>query len=194
MRYPRVPFVGMEPAVKPAAARTQTGHVGVLATAATAQGERLARLIDHFGRGVTVHVYVPEGLVELVEAGNGESDESAALLAPALHRWMEAGVDTVVLGCTHYPFARITIERLLGDRAEVIDPGPAVARQAARVLADHAPHAATRVVPSHAKTVFLSSGDPHALRIAIRRLAGVRLTEDATFDTLHNDATHLRSA
>jgi len=193
-RYPEVPFIGMEPAVKPAAAQTQTGHVGVLATVATAQGERLARLIDRFGRGVTVHVHVPEGLVELVEAGAGESDASAALLAPVLHQWMEAGVDTVVLGCTHYPFARKTIERLLGNRAEVIDPGPAVARQTARVLAHRAQRVAMHVVTSQARTVFLTSGDPHALRSAIRRLAGGRMAEDATFDTFHSDATHLRSA
>ena len=185
-RFPTTPFVGMEPAVKPAAERTRTGRVGVLATAATARGERLARLIDRFGRDVTVHVHVPTGLVELIEAGAGESDQSAALLAPTFHAWHGAGVDTVVLGCTHYPFARGTVERLLGPDVAVIDPAPAVARQSARLLGEPPPEA-----PEPSLT-FLTSGDPHTLRTAVRRLAGERVADNASFGQL--DAANLRSA
>jgi glutamate racemase len=198
-RFPRVPFVGMEPAVKPAAERTQTGHVGVLATATTARGERLARLIDRFGRGVKVHVHVPEGLVELVEAGAGESDATAALLAPVLHTWAASGVDAIVLGCTHYPFARRTIERLVGPGTQIIDPAPAVARQAERVLRDTAandgdrsPAPASLATHGEGSTAFLTSGDPDALQLAVRRLASERLAERATFGNL--DAAHLRTA
>ena len=187
-RFPDTPFVGMEPAVKPAAQRTRTGHVGVLATATTARGERLANLIDRFGRDLHIHVHVPTGLVELIEAGAGESDQTAALLAPVLHRWRNAGVDTVVLGCTHYPFARRTIELLLGPDVDVIDPAPAVARQAARVLGELP---ATQAPPARSVS-FLTTGDPEVLRAAVRRLAGDPLADDASFETL--DASHLRPA
>jgi glutamate racemase len=183
-RFPDTPFVGMEPAVKPAAERTRTGHVGVLATAATARGERLARLIDRFGRGVTVHVHVPTGLVELIEAGAGQSDQATALLAPTFRRWRTAGVDTVVLGCTHYPFARATVESLLGPDVEVIDPAPAVARQAMRVLGELPANGA----PRERTLTFLTTGDPAALETAVRRMAGAHIADVASF----RDAAHLR--
>jgi glutamate racemase len=182
-RLPEVPFVGMEPAVKPAAERTRSGNVGVLATAATAQGERLANLIDRFGRGVTVHVEVPEGLVELVEAGLGESDQSAALLAPILARWHSAGVDSIVLGCTHYPFAVRTIERLVGDDVAVINPAPAVARQAVRVLTDRGLLRAEEA-GRDGRVTFLTTGEPGELRTAVRRLAGDELAGTASFGLL----------
>jgi glutamate racemase len=191
-RFPATPFVGMEPAVKPAAERTRTGHVGVLATAATAHGERLANLIDRFGRGVTVHVHVPEGLVELIEADAGESDQATALLAPVVHSWRSAGVDTVVLGCTHYPFARRTIERLLGPGVSIVDPAPAVARQAARVLDQITNDRPPNLMQGAGQISFLTTGDPAALRAAVRRVAGAQLADNASFGQL--DAAYLRSA
>jgi len=190
-RYPGTPFVGMEPAVKPAAAQTRSGHVGVLATTTTARSERLAKLIDRYGRGVKVHVHVPEGLVELIEAGVIESDQTAALLAPVLRRWCMAGVDTVVLGCTHYPFARRTIERLLGPEVEVIDPAPAVARQAARVLGRTGEGGPGEVASGTGQITFLTTGDPVAFRTAVCRLAGEYVADSASFGKL--DAAHLRS-
>jgi glutamate racemase len=196
-RFPAVPFVGMEPAVKPAAERTRSGQVGVLATAATAQGERLANLIDRFGRGVTVHVEVPEGLVELVEAGAGESDQSEALLAPILRRWHQMGVDTVVLGCTHYPFAVRMIEHLAGPEVTVIDPAPAVARQALRMLTERGWIVGLRDEPGLScrgstetagiregplgSLTFLTTGEPGELRTAVHRLAGETLLAGASF-------------
>jgi glutamate racemase len=167
--WPDVPFVGMEPAVKPAANRSRTRAVGVLATATTAAGEALAALIARFGagQGVDVHVAVPHGLVELVERGEGDSAAAAALLAPLIAAWRAAGVDVIVLGCTHFPFARGSIERLAGPGVTVVDPGPAVARQAARVLAG-----AGTLAPAGATggTAYLTSGDPAAFALALRRL------------------------
>ena len=155
-RHRDLPIVGMEPAVKPAAAQTDTGAIGVLATATTAASERLARLVDRFGRGVDVHVAVPEGLVELVEAGRGDSPDADALLRPILEPWRAARVDAVVLGCTHYPFARASIERVAGPDVAVVDPAPAVARQAVRVLPSSA--------RGPGRTCFLTTGDPAELR------------------------------
>ncbi|MGH2368706.1 MAG: glutamate racemase [Chloroflexota bacterium] len=194
-RFPDLPLVGMEPAVKPAAAQTRGGALGVLATAATAAGESLARLIDRFGRGVAVHVAVPEGLVELVERGQGDSPAAEALLWPILSRWQDLGVDVVVLGCTHYPFARAAIERLAGPHVAVVDPGPAVARQAARVLRDAGSAGSALAFPLSASErgiggevsgtmTFLTSGEPEALRKAVERLMTPAWAVGACFGTL----------
>jgi len=180
-RFPDVPFVGMEPAVKPAAARTATGSIGVLATATTAKGEALARLMDRFGRGVAVHVAVPEGLVELVEEGIGESPEAEALLRPILADFAAQRVDVVVLGCTHYPFARQAIERLAGPDVTVIDPAPAVARQVVRVLRDRDLDAGGSTA---GRLEFVTSGKPEALRAAVERLMPAGWAEGATFGSL----------
>jgi glutamate racemase len=178
-RFPEVPFVGMEPAVKPAAAQTQTGAIGVLATATTAKGETLAQLVDRFGRGVAVHVAVPEGLVELVEEGRGDSPEADALLRPIMDEFAAQRVDVIVLGCTHYPFARAAIERLAGPGVTVIDPAPAVARQAVRVLAEvSSGYRPTDVV---GRLAFLTSGEPAELRRAVERLMPPGWADGATY-------------
>lgn len=134
-QYPAVPFVGMEPAVKPAAQRTRSRHVGVMATAATFQGELFASLVDRFGADVTVHTQVCPDLVPLVEAGELTTDRARAVVTDYLTPLIDAGVDELVLGCTHYPFLRPLIEAVAGPNVEIIDPAPAVARQVGRVLA-----------------------------------------------------------
>jgi glutamate racemase len=180
-RFPDRPFVGMEPAVKPAAALTERGAIGVLATAITARGEALARLVDRYGRGVAVHVAVPDGLVELVEAGEVDGPTVEAIVGPILARWRDAGVDAVVLGCTHYPFALGAIERAAGPSVRIVDPGPAVARQAARVLA-----ASGRLGSGGARgrTRLLTSGDPAELRAVVARLLPAPWTREAKFASL----------
>jgi glutamate racemase len=180
-RWPALPIVGMEPAVKPAAERTDTGAIGVLATATTASGEALARLVDRFGRGVVVHVAVPEGLVELVERGRGDSPDAEALLRPILAGWRATRVDTVVLGCTHYPFARAALERVAGPEVAVIDPAPAVARQAVRVLTE--PGLLSDRDRS-GRTTFLTTGEPGQFRRVSTGLVPEGWTHDAEFTYL----------
>ena len=136
-QYPGVPFVGMEPAVKPAAQRTRSRHVGVMATQATFQGELFASLISRFGAGVTVHTQVCPELVPLVEAGELTTDRAREAVAGYVTPLIDAGVDQLVLGCTHYPFLRTLIEEAAGPGVEIIDPAPAVARQVGRVLTQH---------------------------------------------------------
>ncbi len=136
-RYPDISFVGMEPAVKPAAERTRTRHVGVMATPATFQGELFASLIDRFGKEVTVHTQVCPELVPLVEAGELNTDRARAAVQSYVEPLRSAGIDELVLGCTHYPFLRALIEEAAGPDIEIIDPAPAVARQTARLLAQH---------------------------------------------------------
>jgi glutamate racemase len=131
--HPHLPFVGMEPALKPAVAVTRTGIIAVLATAATFQGELFESLIDRFGDGVTIIRQVCDGWVELVEQGVVEGPVVEAAVAEYLAPVLAAGADTVVLGCTHYPFLAPEIGRLAGPAVSIIDPAPAVARQMVRL-------------------------------------------------------------
>lgn len=132
--FPWLPFVGMEPAVKPGAGATRAGKVGVLATAGTFESQRYASLMARFARNVTLYENPCTGLVPLVEAGQLDSAQTRALLESCLRPMLDAGVDTLVLGCTHYPFVLPLIRAIAGPGVQIIDPAPAVARQAQRVL------------------------------------------------------------
>lgn len=132
--FPHIPFVGMEPAVKPGATRTKTGRVGVLATAGTFKSQRYAQLMARFARDIILYEDPCTGLVPLIEEGRLNDPQTEQLLQACLAPMLAAGVDTVVLGCTHYPFVLPVIEKLVGPDVTVIDPAPAVARQTQRVL------------------------------------------------------------
>ena len=132
--FPDVPFVGMEPAVKPAAEHTRSGVVGVLATPATFQGELYASVVERFGQGVKLLQHTCPGLVTQIESGALESSKTRHILEEALQPMLEHGIDTVVLGCTHYPFVIPLIQQITGQGVRVIDPAPAVARQVQRLL------------------------------------------------------------
>ena len=164
--FPDVPFVGMEPAVKPAVEHTHNGIVGVIATPATFQGQLFASLVKRYAHDVQVLTQVCPGLVEAVEAGRMDTPETEALLRQYLTPLVEAGADQLVLGCTHYPFLRPAIERVVGAGVAIIDPAPAVARQAGRVLAQQAHH-----IPGTRKHhVFYTSGDVASFAAAVNRL------------------------
>lgn len=129
-----VNFVGMEPAVKPAAERTKTRKVGILATPATFQGKLYASVVERFANGVELLQHTCPGLVGQIEKGDLEGDKTRAILENALRPMLDAGIDTVVLGCTHYPFVIPLIQQIAGESVRVIDPAPAVARQVYRLL------------------------------------------------------------
>ncbi|MFM9949722.1 MAG: glutamate racemase [Saprospiraceae bacterium] len=133
-QWPEVPIVGMEPAVKPGAQATKTGKVGVLATRGTLQSERYATLMTRFASHIQVMEDPCIGLVERIEQEQFESPETEALLRSIMQPMLEKGVDTFVLGCTHYPFVEPLIRRIAGEQAAIINPAPAVARQLARML------------------------------------------------------------
>ena len=151
--FPKITFVGMEPAVKPAAATTRRRVVGVLATPATFQGELFSKTVERFAANVHVVRQICPGLVERIEAGQIDGQATRSLLQSFLEPSLEAGADTIVLACTHYPFVRHTIESLVGPEVAVIDPAPAVARQVQRVI-----RAADRDPAGEA--VFFTTGDP----------------------------------
>ena len=127
------PVVGMEPALKPAVAATRSGVVGVLATGATLDGQRFAGLAARFAHGIELLTQPCPGLVEQVEAGELCGPRTEALLRGYVEPLLARGADTLVLGCTHYPFLRPLLARLVGPAVTLIDTGAAVARQVGRV-------------------------------------------------------------
>lgn len=131
---PTVDFVGMEPAVKPAAEHTHTGAVGVLATPATFQGALFGSVVERFAGGVELLKDTCPGLVQQIELGDLDGPATHRILERALNPMLERNIDTVVLGCTHYPFVISLIQDIVGERVRVIDPAAAIARQAGRVL------------------------------------------------------------
>ena len=167
-----LPFVGMEPAVKPAAESTRTGVVGVLATPATFQGELYASVVERFAQGVTVLQQVCPGLVQQIEAGQQDSPETEAMLASWLLPMLARDIDALVLGCTHYPFVIPSLERICGQSVRVIDPAPAVARQVARVCERLAgePTAAEPPNAERGSLTYFTSGSPAAFEAALRQL------------------------
>ena len=133
-KYPQVPFVGLEPAIKPAAQATKTGVVGVLATRGTFGGRLYRETSRKFAAGVTVLQRMADDWVELVERGVVDGPEAEASVRAAVEPLLAAGADQLVLGCTHFPHLRPLIERVANGRAAVIDSCQAVARQARRLL------------------------------------------------------------
>jgi len=180
--FPQVPFVGMEPAVKPAAESTRSGVVGVLATPATFQGALYASVVERFADNVRLLQDTCPGLVGQIERGALDDSATRAILERALRPMLAQGMDTVVLGCTHYPFVIPLIQEIVGPAVRVIDPAPAVARQIGRILE------AMRLKASATATGRLhgfTSGDATALTAAFAHLLGVsvpvtpvRWTED----------------
>lgn len=165
--FPGVPFVGMEPAVKPAAEQTQTGVVGVLATPATFQGQLYASVVERFARGVTVLQDVCPGLVAQIEAGNLDGEETRAILTRALTPMLEKNIDTIVMGCTHYPFVIPLIREITGPDVRVIDPAPAVVAQVGRLLQIHFPEEKRT---GNGSSMFLTSGDPFRFESLLPKL------------------------
>ncbi len=154
-----VHFVGMEPAVKPAAAATRSGVIGVLATPATFQARVVASLVDRFATDLQVIPRPCPGLADLVENGDPTEQALRFHIGPLL----EAGADTLVLGCTHYAFLAQDIAAIAGPGVTVIDPAPAVARQVSRVAKD---------VDGRGATIYLTTGDPKRFASQVLRLLG----------------------
>ena len=167
--FPDVKFVGMEPAVKPAAETTRTGVVGVLATPATFQGALYASVVERFANGVQLLQDTCPGLVQQIERGDLEGAQTRRILEAALLPMLEKNIDTVVLGCTHYPFVIPLIERIVGDSVRVIDPAPSVAKQAERLLeAD----GARNLSAARGRIRFYTSGEAAVVESLLPKLLG----------------------
>lgn len=134
LMYPELPLVGIEPAVKPAAEKYPQGNILVMATPITIREEKLHHLIEKFGGHANVMPLACPGLMDFVEAGNIDSPELYGFLRDLLEPYQK-NLDAVVLGCTHYPFVRKVIERIVGDQVEIFDGGAGTAREMRRRLA-----------------------------------------------------------
>ena len=175
-RWPTLVFVGVEPGVKPAASRSRTQRIAVLVTSATATSERLRHLIGRYAAGAHVHVQACPGLADAIERGMLDGPALLEVLRPHCDAVLAADVDTVVLGCTHYPFVEESIRALLGPGITLIDTASAIADRAAS-LWEQTP----RVVEQAPRVRAMSTGARETMRLLLQRCPGV---EDIEVETL----------
>jgi len=164
-RY-QVPFIGIEPAIKPAALRTKTKKIGVLATKGTLASSLFHNTSKLFAEGITVLEQEGKGLVELIEAGEIQSEEMKKLLQGFLQPMLDQNMDCLVLGCTHYPYLMPVLKELLPAHINIIDSGEAVARQTKAVLEQHQLLSDVDADPEH---IFYTNADVKVLRELIDR-------------------------
>lgn len=170
-RYPDLLLVGMEPAVKPAALATRSGVVGVLATTGTLKSAKFAALLDRFASDVQVITQPCPGLVERIEAGELDTPSTRILLESFVQPLLEQGCDTLILGCTHYPFLKPLLGRMLPPTIALIDTGAAVSRHLERLLITR-----QQLSTGEAGVQFWSSGDPLRLTDVLPILWGENCT------------------
>ena len=171
-RHDHLMFIGMEPAVKPASRQTRSGVIGVLATAGTLRGQKYADIREQYAQNVRIMEHIGENFVEMVESGKTEGPEAEAVVARSLQPMLDAGADTIVLGCTHYPFLEKTIRKVAQDQGHpitVINPAPAVTRHLAYVMAAEGISTKDRANAT-GQTILLSSGDDTELKRAFAKL------------------------
>ena len=156
-----VPFIGIEPAIKPAALHTKTKKVGILATKGTLSSSLFHTTSKLFGEGITVLEQEGKGLVELVEAGKIDSPEMRSLLATFLNPMLKKNMDCLVLGCTHYPYLIPVLKEILPNNINIIDSGEAVARQTKTVLEQNSLLSDSENRPYH---IFYTNADVKVLK------------------------------
>ncbi|UNM97095.1 glutamate racemase [Ignatzschineria rhizosphaerae] len=128
-QYPMLPIIGTEPAIKPAALATQTGHIAVAATQSTLNSARLKNLISHYAQNCQVHKIIGTSWVDLVETQKITPSSNLTVLAPTLQVFQEYPIDQLVLGCTHFPFLAPALDHLLPASVTIIDPAPAIVQE-----------------------------------------------------------------
>ncbi len=174
--FPDMPFVGMEPAVKPAAQNTRSGVIGVISTEATFQGALYASVVGRFAQNIRVEKAACPEFVLLAEAGDTTSPAARAAVHRYLGPMVNAGIDQLVLGCTHFPFLKEAIQDEIGPGVTIVDPSPAVAAQTGRVLEQHD----LQNDPAHeGHVIYNTSGDPAAFRRVLGALLGSEIAEAA---------------
>ncbi|UZR93982.1 glutamate racemase [Chondrinema litorale] len=167
-------FVGLEPAVKPAALSTKTGAIGVLATENTLKGNHYLRTVSQYGKNITVNAVAGNGLVELIESSQTDSTEMKELLVKYLNVIDYRNIDHIVLGCTHYPFIKNNIQELCGNHIEIIDSSNAVAKQCKNLLAQNG---LLNTDSSNALNHFYSTAKIDKLREFIPKVTYIKETE-----------------
>ncbi|WP_298418921.1 glutamate racemase [uncultured Kordia sp.] len=155
-----IPFIGIEPAIKPAALQTKSNTIGILATKGTLSSELFHKTSDLYANGVKIIEQVGEGLVPLIENGRIESPEMDKLLQKYLKPMLDANIDYLVLGCSHYPYLIPKLKTLLPKHLKIIDSGIAVARQTKAILAQHSLLTTSQ---KESTCTFYSNGNPEIL-------------------------------
>jgi glutamate racemase len=133
----QIPFIGIEPAIKPAAIKTKTKKIGILATKGTLNSKLFAKTLHKFSNDIQIIEQIGEGLVPLIESGKINSIALDILLKKYLFNLLEKDIDYLVLGCSHYPFLLPQIRKVIGTKIKIIDSGEAVARQTKKILVKH---------------------------------------------------------
>ena len=176
--YPDLPIIGVEPALKPALALSRTRRIGVMATRSTLASAKFQTLLASLADQAEFVVQACDGLADAIErsAGNNDTSDIQALCAKYTQAMGSFGkhsrqIDTLVLGCTHYPFATEQLHALLGLQVQLVSNGPAVARQARIRLFENTLPRITQAEPTEttARLIFLSTGDPQILQAAAQR-------------------------
>jgi glutamate racemase len=172
--HPQLPVIGVEPAVKPACELTRNGKIGVLSTNMTIEGTRFSHLVASYGNGVEIFTQPAPGLADLVEAGKIDAQETKELLNRYLQPLLARGIDTLILGCTHYPFLRPIIREICGDGVILLDTGAAVAKQTEKVLIQK------RLIESKnnlGSISFFTSGEPDFVKKVLEKLWPEKIDE-----------------
>jgi len=175
-----IPVVGIEPAIKPAVAATKSRVVGAIVPVAVGDSDRLASLLDRFGGDVKVITQPVPGLVEHIEAADLDGPELRRMVEGYIRPLLDAGVDTIVLGSTHYVFLKPVISEIAGPGVTLIDTGAAVARQLARVLRERGLDATENSAGSER---FWTSGDPATSQRVISALLGRKVSVEKLPDS-----------
>ena len=157
----KTPIIGIEPAIKPAALNTKTKSIGILATRGTLSSELFHNTSLLYSDGITIIEQEGEGIVQLIESGNIVSSQMTDLLKTYLKPMIQANIDYLVLGCTHYPYLVPQLLKLLPSHVKIIDSGAAVARQTKTVLEQHG---LLNQVVSKPALKFYSNGNPIVLK------------------------------
>ncbi len=179
-----IPFVGMEPAVKPAAMFSKTGKIGVLATQGTLNGQLFKNTSEKYARHLEVFVQIGHGLVELVENGKTDSEEAIVMLRKYVEPMLRQQVDQIVLGCTHYPFLIGAIKKITGDSVSIVNPAEAVSRQTKRLLDQKNLLSTTNNQPYYQ---FYANGDARVMH----KMVGQIITENSINANFEVFSTHI---
>ena len=180
-KYKDVPFIGIEPAIKPASLQSVTKKIGVLATRSTLASDLFAKTSEHLKQEEQVEIIeqVGEGLVDLIEAGRIESPEMTQLLRHHLLPMVTLGIDYLVLGCTHYPYLLPQIQKIIPPHIKVIDSGYAVARQTKNILLQHyLLNENTSITPQH---LWIANGNIEVLKQFVPKKKGLENLQIAKF-------------
>lgn len=166
-----IPFVGTVPAIKPAAEATIRKSIGVISTPATSKSNYIADLIDSYARGIKTVSVSCAGLENAVEKGDIDSPNVKSILKKCLEPIKKSGADIIVLGCTHYPFLRLEIEKILGKDIKIIDSGKAVAKQTACLLEKYA-----SLNDRGGRSIYFTTSDPKKFSEVASTLMNKKIT------------------